>query len=372
MRARLVVSSEWFLVCGLVAACTTGGGTYRASGEPDGGGALGVPAAPPPPGAPPAAPPPSDRPPPPAPPPPASGCTPACEGRVCGPDPACATSCGACGTGTCTAEGQCESSTSDGPHILSLGTNVSTLRSDERLIVTVIVTDPDGIDDVIGGSLLDPTSDASYGAFATSAAEGAYEISLTWDQMQVVRRIDAPDPGAVRTFRARFFDVAGNAAERDFSVTLRCSTDGESACSGVCVDLQTSRQHCGRCDNPVPGDRDCRGGTISCYADSPEVCGDACADLSSDERHCGRCGHACPDGADSLGCSDGRCLAESYSYDRTSCDSVCGGLGRSCAGGTAYFLEGGVNVGYAVACGAVPDLTGTGSWLSLACACVVD
>jgi hypothetical protein len=43
-------------------------------------------------------------------------CTPACDGRQCGTDPACGASCGTCGAGTfCTSSGQCASGTSDPP-----------------------------------------------------------------------------------------------------------------------------------------------------------------------------------------------------------------------------------------------------------------
>lgn len=41
---------------------------------------------------------------------------------------------------------------------------------------SVVLTDPDGIDDLIGGTLKDPDSGSSYGAFVTEAGEGAYAL----------------------------------------------------------------------------------------------------------------------------------------------------------------------------------------------------
>jgi hypothetical protein len=67
----------------------------------------------------------------------------------------------------------------DSPVILLLATNTDTLTQSDResLTFSVVVTDPDGIDDIIGGTLEDPDG-GTYGAFISSAEEGSYTISL--------------------------------------------------------------------------------------------------------------------------------------------------------------------------------------------------
>jgi len=144
------------------------------------------------------------------------------------------------------------------PEFLSFGTNVPALdggADTPSVTFTAVVTDPDGVDDVIGGSLLDQ-SGAPYGAFATSGQEGAYEMTLTWEQINTVSAIDFdPGPGASRTFTAEFFDASGKKATRSISLSLTC--DGSSACDGdcglarcttACVWLG-SDQDCGACGN---------------------------------------------------------------------------------------------------------------------------
>ena len=44
----------------------------------------------------------------------------------------------------------------------------------QTVVFTAVVTDPDGIEDLIGGTLEDPTTGGTYGAIATSASEGSY------------------------------------------------------------------------------------------------------------------------------------------------------------------------------------------------------
>lgn len=120
------------------------------------------------------------------------------------------------------------------PMILSFNTNVDMISPTSASVTfTVIATDPDGIEDLIGGSLLDPDSGSSYGPLATGAQEGAYGATLTWGDIHRVRSIDAPAGGIGRTFRAELFDVAGNRATADVGVSLSCGAQ-LAVCAGVC------------------------------------------------------------------------------------------------------------------------------------------
>ncbi|MBL8788095.1 MAG: hypothetical protein JNJ59_24595 [Deltaproteobacteria bacterium] len=135
------------------------------------------------------------------------------------------------------------------PQILSLTANTATLSAGSNLVVTAVVTDANGIDDLIGGQL-ETTTGGSFGAFSTSAAEGSYSITLTWDAIQTVREIDAPPSGVALDMKAVFYDVAGARAERTLRVTLRCDASGtRGLCGGECTALSEDAENCGVCGN---------------------------------------------------------------------------------------------------------------------------
>jgi hypothetical protein len=143
------------------------------------------------------------------------------------------------GTGGTTGSSTATTSTTKAnspPVILSFGTNVASITQGEQVQLTAVVTDPDGIDE----------NGATYGAFATTAQEGAYQFSLSWDQLNQVTTIDfAAGATPQRTVKAQFFDQAGHMAEKTATITLTCK--GEAACAGVCVNLLTDTKNCGSC-----------------------------------------------------------------------------------------------------------------------------
>jgi len=173
------------------------------------------------------------------------------------------------------------------PVILTFGTNVTSLTQGQQVTFSAVVTDPDGIDDVIGGTLLDGGS-ATYGAFGSSAQEGAYQMILSWDQIHQVSPINfAQGATATRTFKAQFFDQAAHTAEQTVNLTLTCN--GNAACSGKCVNLMT------------------------------------------DKQNCGTCGHVCTGGS----CSQGKCPSLSACLPKsnlTTCQNYCASQGMTCAG----------------------------------------
>ena len=135
------------------------------------------------------------------------------------------------------------------PNILSLNANTTTLDAGATLIVTAVVTDPDGIDDLIGGQL-EASTGGSYGAFSTAATEGAYTIALTWDALNTVQPLDAPAAGRVLDFKAVFYDVSGLRSESSLQITVRCHDDEtRSLCDGICYDLATNYDSCGACNS---------------------------------------------------------------------------------------------------------------------------
>lgn len=126
------------------------------------------------------------------------------------------------------------------------------------------MTDPDGIDDLIGGTLLSP-SGASYGAFATSAAEGSYEIRLTYDQIRPVDPLaSTPKGGAKRTFMAEFYDQAGHKVQQSLDVNMACDLPTAGICNDACYDFVNGTQYCGSCTTPIATEDECDNGVPGC------------------------------------------------------------------------------------------------------------
>jgi hypothetical protein len=58
--------------------------------------------------------------------------------------------------------------------------------------------------------------------------------------------------------------------------------DGTSLCGSECVDLQTSLQHCGACDEAVPEGGLCEGGVVTCGNQCDDIVYSACTCATSD------------------------------------------------------------------------------------------
>ncbi|MEL6179429.1 MAG: hypothetical protein AAFS10_10770, partial [Myxococcota bacterium] len=217
-------------------------------------------------------------------------CVADCAGRVCGPDPNCGVSCGPCNDGMCTSEGLCVPEGGTGPRFIRLNRNVDIIYEGETILFSAVVTDPDGIDDLIGGSMIDPDTGRSYGAFSTSASEGSYEIELTWDEIHRVRPIDALEDGVLRVFEAEFFDVAGNRAAQTIDLSIDCREELDGICDGTCTNLSTT-DDCGTCGNACLPGGSCVDQVCGCDANEG-VCDAQCVSLIT-TSNCGECGNVC-------------------------------------------------------------------------------
>ncbi len=267
------------------------------------------------------------------------GCVPDCAGRTCGVDPVCGASCGAC-DGACSSAGTCDQSSGEGaPQIVSLTTNINTMGPDDTLVISAVITDPDGAADLLGGQLFDANGQSSYGSFAGTG--GSYTFDLTWQQLRTLEEIEAPAGATSRALRATFFDQQGSSSSRDLNIRLECDAPDDAICSGSCADLQTDSNNCGSCGNSEGSDEfDCVDGSFTCPGGG-ELCGGECVDLdlfSDDPENCGTCGNACSDnvsgGSNDVvdqGCFDANCfylVLELATAD--SCDSICGAQGLRC------------------------------------------
>lgn len=180
-----------------------------------------------------------------------------------------------------------EGSEEGAPVILSFGTSVSALTEGETVVFTAVLTDPDGIEDVIGGALKNADATTVYGAFATSADEGSYALTLTWETVDQAQRLEFIGD-ASRVFSAEFFDVAGHTVTADATIRFFCDTG--AACGGTCTDVSTSGSDCGSCGHACAAGGGCLGGT--CYEwSSCQDGGTTCGDLCTAEGR--TCGEAC-------------------------------------------------------------------------------
>jgi len=162
------------------------------------------------------------------------------------------------------------------PQFLQFSTNINSVTNTSTVIFSAVLTDPDGVDDIIGGSLVNTSNGASYGSFQTSAAEGSYQMTLTWSAINEVKTIDFATT-AQRGFRARFFDVGGHLVEQTINLTLTCN--GDPACDGDCG--------AARC-----GDGSCTSLEGFPDFDGFGICSNTCRDLISDSD-CGSCNASC-------------------------------------------------------------------------------
>ena len=123
----------------------------------------------------------------------------------------------------------------------------------------------------------------------------------------------------------------------------KCPT-GQTACGGVCFDLQTDRLSCGTCVNVCAEGATCVAGQCRC-PEGQSACDGACVDVLSNASHCGTCGQSCGLGT----CSAGGCVCQPGATDECGGNpacldfltdaSNCGGCGLGCR--TRGFCDGG-------------------------------
>lgn len=135
-------------------------------------------------------------------------------------------------------------SSADAPRFLTFGTNVTSLTEGQAVTFTAVLTDPNGIDDLIGGSLTSLDETIQYGAFATTGQEGAYTMQLSWASINQAEALTFHKT-TTRSFRAVFYDTAGHRVNKDIQLSLTCSENAcDGQCSGYCVAESNERKSC--------------------------------------------------------------------------------------------------------------------------------
>jgi hypothetical protein len=199
-----------------------------------------------------------------------------------------------CGEGTvakdkeCVADGGDTSADTDAdptPVISSFTSDVAGLTEGGSVTFTVAVTDPQGVADVIGGTLLGGDGE-TYGTFSTTGG-GLFTLTQTWAQLEAAKDITFTDEEQ-RLFTARFSDAAGHLVLAQTTVRLQCGGDG--ACSGVCTDLMADRDNCGTCGHQCTDDSfdTCEEGVCPVMSDCVEdFAGETCTTICTGQGYTG-------------------------------------------------------------------------------------
>jgi hypothetical protein len=135
--------------------------------------------------------------------------------------------------------------TPGGPEFLSFGTNITTMTETDTVTFVAVLTDPQGLSNLVGGHLTDPTGQIQFGAF-TATNQGSYSLSLTWSQIYEATNFQFVGQGPIK-FIAEFFDVQGRNTTKDATLTLACEAATWGTCGGTCYDFANDSSHCGGC-----------------------------------------------------------------------------------------------------------------------------
>lgn len=184
------------------------------------------------------------------------------------------------------------------PVIIEFSVNPTSISDRESADFYALVTDPQGIDDLIGGSL--KANGATLAAFSGAADEGSYSTTVDFDTLADAYGQDSNGPSGTLTLTASFSDQVGNTSTADLDLDLTCD-NGEHLCMDGCTDVQEDADNCGGCGidcateiansdlDPLPigavcDDMGCVG-TSECFtraAAGNRSCNDVCDDLGAD------------------------------------------------------------------------------------------
>ena len=122
---------------------------------------------------------------------------------------------------------------------------------------------------------------------------------------------------------------------------LAACRKGLTKCSGRCVNLKSSENHCGRCGNKCKSNQYCSKG--KCCKNGLTNCGGMCVDRKTHENHCGQCGNRCASNEICVNgtcekdnpCAAGQTLCNGVCVDTDSNPDHCGACNNSCDNGVA-------------------------------------
>jgi hypothetical protein len=115
-------------------------------------------------------------------------------------------------------------SSKNAPRFLSTGQDVDRVTPQGSVTFSALVTDPNGIEDIVGGEIRDVQTGRTIASLSTAADEGSYQAVLTWTTIRKVwdQNLE-PEESASRQFAIEIQDRAGHTASRNVSATLYCN-----------------------------------------------------------------------------------------------------------------------------------------------------
>jgi hypothetical protein len=98
-------------------------------------------------------------------------------------------------------------------------------------------------------------------------------------------------------------------------------------CNGMCADLKTDGNNCGKCGTVCPMGATCVQGSCQC-GNGQTKCSNACVDTKTDMNNCGKCGTSCTSDAGAImgggmwACTNGACSIV-CPQAKTECNGAC-------------------------------------------------
>ena len=124
----------------------------------------------------------------------------------------------------------------EGPQILSFTSSKTTIEDDDTAVLTIVVSDPDGVSDIVGALLIDPATDTILRPLSPAGTPGTFTAGVSWNDLSPAT-INFDNDGATRrSIRVRFIDGAGHKVSQSLQLSLSCS-QGRPACGGSCGEL---------------------------------------------------------------------------------------------------------------------------------------
>lgn len=193
------------------------------------------------------------------------------------------------------------------PEILEVMVSSDNLSEGEALTVTALVTDPDGLDDIVGVSLRAADNSATY-IFLDQISQGTFRVAVTWDDIHAVTPIEFETDQILET-AVQAVDSMGNTDQDFLSTTLTCR--GDVACDGSCTTLGTS-ENCGSCGDTCTRPAYCS--ENQCIENT--TCGNNIVDLGEQCDGTNLQGFTC----ESLGLGNGMLqCSDTCTFDTSSC-----------------------------------------------------
>jgi hypothetical protein len=192
-----------------------------------------------------------------------------------------------------------------GPVLITLLSNSDVITPTHPIMLNIVASDPDGIEDVIGGVVRTETG-AALTALATSASEGAYSATITWEQFRSIEPANFDKSQAVKVV-VEVFDQAGHRVSETVDLTLACSRSKQvgQACDGDCHWAFNGDTTSFKEVDAILDEAGDMGTSVSMVCDGKDPCDAANFESYVSDTQCGACGNACSNGY----CAGGECKA---------------------------------------------------------------